>query len=164
MKIEYDRNDVDSRLVPAFEAFNKANKLTKEIMDKGPPLINSIELVLNNERELRRDVLVASLGAEGPDCMKNCMDNIAQLKKVPAVVEAIKKETVSDFEEMKKAVQIILQDRPTGEKGVDSDANAKREESPDDLPGDDSHRSEEARREAAQTEKRPNDQVESPEQ
>ena len=113
MEVEFEAKEVDYRLAAAFKAFNSANKLTKELLDKGPSLVESVKLVTSSENELRRDVLVASLGAEGPDCMKNCMDNISQLRKVPSVVEAVKQETEEDFEDLKKAMKIFLEAVPS---------------------------------------------------
>ena len=41
---------------------------------------------------------------------KNCMENVEQLRKVPSVVEAVRVETESDFEELKNAIKIFLED------------------------------------------------------
>ena len=89
----------------------------QDIMDKGPALVSSVELVINTERELRREVLVASLGEDGPQCMKNCMENVTDLKKVPAAVEDIKLETLRTFEELKNAAGILMAP-PRGDEGV----------------------------------------------
>ena len=113
MEITFDGKKVPYTVCPVFLAFNKANKLVKDIIEKGPPLVDSVQMVVNNERDLRRDVLVASLGAEGPDCMKHCMENIAELKKVPAIVAEIKAETVKYFEEMKSAAQLLPDEAET---------------------------------------------------
>ena len=104
MEIEYDEHLIPSNVTPVFLAFNKANKLVREILDKGSPLANSVALVVQDEKDLRREVLVASLGSDGPDSMKNCMDNITELRRVPGVVEDIKRNTIRLFEEMKAAV------------------------------------------------------------
>lgn len=77
-------------------------------MDKGQPLVNSVEMVINNERQLRREVLVASLGEEGPQCMKNCMENVTDLKKVASIVDDIRRETTRTFDELKQAAAILF--------------------------------------------------------
>lgn len=76
-------------------------------MDKGHVVVNSIELVITNERQMRRDVLVASLGEQGPDCMRNCMDNVTELKQVASHVEDIRRSTLKYFEELKEAADIL---------------------------------------------------------
>ena len=67
-------------------------------------------MVVENEKELRREILVASLGAEGPDCMKNCIENVNDLKKIPPAIDDIKHSTMDMFEEMKSACQLLLRD------------------------------------------------------
>ncbi len=113
MEITFDGRDVHYSVIPVFIAFNKANKLVKDIIDKGPPIVTSVQMVIDNDRDLRRDVLVASLGADGPDCMKHCLENVAELKKVPVKVDDIKSETIKMFEEMKSAAQLLMRDEST---------------------------------------------------
>ncbi|CAH1800779.1 unnamed protein product [Owenia fusiformis] len=110
MEIEYDpKKIVNNHIIEAFEHFNKANKLIREIIEKGPPLVNSVELVIQEDSQLRRDILVASLGDDGPDAVKSCMENIAQLKRVPIFVDTIKKETLILFEELMNGATILLE-------------------------------------------------------
>ena len=113
MEIEYDGKDLHHKAIPVFMAFNKANKLIKDILDKGPALVASVLLVVDNERELRRDVLVASLGAEGPDSLKNCMDSIAMLKEVPDLLGDIKAEAITVFNNLMAGVQVLTHNKNT---------------------------------------------------
>ncbi len=48
-----------------------------------------------------------SLGADGPTCMKYCMENIAELKRVPQEVDAIHAHTLRLFEELKTAAMAL---------------------------------------------------------
>ena len=81
----------------------------QEILDKSPGIISSVELVIQSERDLRRDVLVASLGEDGPQCMKNWLDNVADLKRVSYLVEDITHKTLRDFEGLKSAAQTLAE-------------------------------------------------------
>ncbi len=84
--------------------------LLQEIIDKGPPMVSSVSLVVSDEKALRRDVLVESLGAEGPMSMKHCMENVAELKRVPNEVDVIHTETLKAFEELKRAVNPLVRE------------------------------------------------------
>ena len=88
-------------------------------MDKGPPMVSSVSLVVSDEKALRRDVMVESLGADGPTCMKNCMENVADLKRVPFEVDTIHAEALKMFEELKNAVNLLLK-----EENPESNTNA----------------------------------------
>jgi hypothetical protein len=77
-------------------------------MDKGQMVVSSVELVIANDRQMRRDVLVASLGEMGPTCMQNCIDNIAELKTVASQVEDIRQWTLATFEDLKRAGAILF--------------------------------------------------------
>ena len=63
--VSYDSERVPASVLPALVAFNRANKLVRELMDRAPPLVIAAELLIRDEKELRRDVLAANLGAEG---------------------------------------------------------------------------------------------------
>jgi len=54
-----------------------------------PSVERSVQLVLDDERRLERDILVASLGRESPMAMKNCRDNLEVLRQIvmPAIAE-----------------------------------------------------------------------------
>ena len=110
VELSFAEKEIHYSVMPALLNFNKANRIIKEIMDKGPPLVNSVNLVTKGEKELRRDVLVASLGGEGPDCLKNCMDNVAELKKVPDAVDKICREAKQTFDELTRAIQVLLKE------------------------------------------------------
>ncbi|ELT97235.1 hypothetical protein CAPTEDRAFT_227107 [Capitella teleta] len=106
MEIEYSHR-LDQDAIKCFELFNEANKLIKLIIEKGQVVVNSVELVITNERHIKREVLVASLGQEGPQCMKNCIDNVTELKKVASHVDDIRSSTQATFLELRKAAAIL---------------------------------------------------------
>ena len=116
MKIQYQERYISSDALAMVRIFNKANKLIKEVLEKGPGITKSVQLVLQDERELRRDVLASSLGLEGPQCMKNCLSGIAQLRRVPGFVEEIESETKSIYRELVKASEVLSVENK-GEKG-----------------------------------------------
>ncbi len=51
-----------------------------------------------------------SLGADGPTCMKYCMENIAELKRVPQEVDAIHAQALRLFEELKTAAMALCRE------------------------------------------------------
>ena len=91
-------------------------------MDKGPPMVSSISLVVSDEKALRRDVLVESLGADGPMCMKNCMENVTELKRVPSEVDTIHAETLKAFEELKYAMNLLIKEEENPESNTNASA------------------------------------------
>ena len=119
IEVDYDPQEMPPPAIPALLAFNKANKLIKEITDKGAPMVKSIDMVISSDKELRREVLVASLGDQGPDSMRHLLENIAELKKVAHYVELVRKESVALFKELQEGVQILL----TDEGGSESERN-----------------------------------------
>ena len=119
IEVDYDPQEMPPSAIPALLAFNKANKLIKEITDKGAPMVKSIDMVISSDKELRREVLVASLGDQGPDSMRHLLENIAELKKVAHYVELVRKESVALFKELQEGVQILL----TDEGGSESERN-----------------------------------------
>jgi len=88
-QINYDGREVPYQAIPAFISYNTAGRYIHELLDKTPSVTRSIQLVLDDERRLEHDVLVASLGRDSPAAMKNCRDNIEVLRQtaVPAVAE-----------------------------------------------------------------------------
>ncbi len=71
-------------------------------------MVSSVSLVVSDEKALRRDVLVESLGADGPACMKNCMENVSELKRIPNEADAIQTEALKVFEQLKQAVNALI--------------------------------------------------------
>jgi len=92
IQILYEANDVPYELVPAILAFNNASRLAEDLIDKGPKLRGALQMVIDDARKLRRDVLVASLGADGPESLENCLENIGMISgAIPRVNEIIKR-------------------------------------------------------------------------
>ena len=88
-QINYDGREVPYQAIPAFISYNTAGRYIHELLDKTPSVTQSIQLVLDDERQLERDILVASLGRESPVAMKNCRDNVEVLRQtaMPAIAE-----------------------------------------------------------------------------
>jgi hypothetical protein len=89
----YDGREVPYQAIPAFISYNTAGRYVRELLDKAPSVARSVTIVLDNERKLERDVLVASLGRDGPVCLQNCRDGLAvlRMKVIPGVDELLKK-------------------------------------------------------------------------
>jgi len=88
-QINYDGREVPYQAIPAFISYNTTSRYIHELLDKAPSVTRSVQLVLDDERRLGREILVASLGRDGPVAMQNCRDNIEVLRQtvMPAIVE-----------------------------------------------------------------------------
>lgn len=82
LQVSYDGRDVPYQAIPAFIACNACGKLIRQLITKCPVASDSIRLVVDDERKLMRDVMVASLGADGPTCIGNCRDNMELLRQI----------------------------------------------------------------------------------
>jgi len=92
LQILYEPTDVPYELVPAILSFNNAARLVDDLIDKGPRLRGALQLVVDDARQLRRDVLVASLGADGPESLENCLENIDVISgAIPRVNDMVKR-------------------------------------------------------------------------
>ena len=65
LEVNYEGSEVPYSAIPAFIAFNGANRRVKEILEKGPPLIKFLQLVVDNAKDLRREILVAGARSAG---------------------------------------------------------------------------------------------------
>lgn len=99
LEINYDGREIPHTIIPAFISFNLANRTVKEILDKGPSLKRSVRMVLDNSKELRREVLVASLGPGMDGALSNCQENLETLEIVVMRVDEIESKTQKIFEE-----------------------------------------------------------------
>ena len=88
-QISYDGREVPYQAIPAFISYNTAGRYIHELLDKIPSVMRSVQLVLDDERRLEREIMVASLGRDSPMAMKNCRDNIEVFRQtvVPAIAE-----------------------------------------------------------------------------
>ncbi|XP_067686792.1 uncharacterized protein [Haliotis asinina] len=116
--VEYDRLEV-SRLctgpaedtLEALELFNKANKLTRSILEKAPKVKNTIQVVLDDEQSLRRDISKSDISTtDEPEVMKLCVANINKLRKLPGSVETIQKHTQRQFNELKESSKALFEE------------------------------------------------------
>lgn len=109
MEITLSDSSVPNDLMEVIELFNETNKLIKEIIDNYPLVTSTINTMIEEEKSLRRHVLMASLGAEGPTCMKNCIDNISDMKRSVSYIDIIEKETTQIFESLKSAASCLFE-------------------------------------------------------
>jgi len=79
-QINYDGREVPHQAIPAFIAYNTTGRYIHELLDKAPSVTRSVQLVVDDERRLERDVLVASLGCDSPAALQNCRDNVELLR------------------------------------------------------------------------------------
>lgn len=88
-QINYDGREVPYQAIPAFISYNTVGRYIHELLDKAPSVTSSVQLVLEDERRLERDILVASLGQDSPMAIQNCRDNIEVLRHtvMPAIAE-----------------------------------------------------------------------------
>ncbi|KAH9488262.1 hypothetical protein Btru_063878 [Bulinus truncatus] len=92
IQIIYDKREVSEKcegqpeeVIETIELYNKANKLIKSIMDKSSQVSSSIQLVLEEEQKLKREVTKADPdGKLGPEPLKITGENFMKLHKVPA--------------------------------------------------------------------------------
>jgi len=88
-QINYDGREVPYQAIPAFISYNTVGRYIHELLDKAPSVTHSLQLVLDDERRLERDILVASLGHDSPLAMQNFRDNIEVLRQtvMPTIAE-----------------------------------------------------------------------------
>jgi hypothetical protein len=101
IEIVYDGRDVPFEVIPAFLAFNSAGKLVRDLLDKAPTLSGALQLVLDNAKDLRRDILVACLAEGDRDtALRNCVDDVAMLEIAVPRVQEIEKNARDVFERL----------------------------------------------------------------
>ena len=88
-QINYDGREVPYQAIPAFISYNTTGRYIHELLDKSPSVARSVQIVLDDERRLERDILVASLGRESPQVLQNFRDNIEVLRwtVMPAITQ-----------------------------------------------------------------------------
>lgn len=88
-QINYDGREVPYQAIPVFISYNTTGRYIHEVLDKSPSVTRSVQMVLDDERRLERDILVASLGRDSPQALQNFRDNIEVLRwtVMPAISE-----------------------------------------------------------------------------
>ena len=110
--VTYDGRDVPYQTIPAFIAFNASSKLVRQLISKCPAASASIQLVLDDERQLIRDVMVSSLGADGPSALSNCRSNLDSLRHVALPgIDDIKHRTGDLAAQLATAARLLQTDR-----------------------------------------------------
>ena len=108
MSLEYNPEHLQCSVIFAFDAFNKVNRLVREIVEKGPALRHAAGLLLQTEQDMRREVLLASLGEHGPECMRTCIDNVTKLKRIPPALAVIDARAKALYEALKEAARLLV--------------------------------------------------------
>ena len=88
-QINYDGREVPYQAIAAFISYNTAARYIHELLDKAPSVTRSVQMVLDDERRLERDILAASLGRDSPAAIQNCRGNVQVLRwtVMPAIAE-----------------------------------------------------------------------------
>ncbi|XP_074642964.1 uncharacterized protein LOC141900119 [Tubulanus polymorphus] len=112
IELNYDKREIPEELLPVLDHYNSANHLTKDILDKGPMLLQSVDIILKNEQRGKRDILVYSAEEEnkskGPEMLKIYMNNYMEVKKIPPNLAVIKKKCIAYFDDLKNSAQYLL--------------------------------------------------------
>ncbi len=116
--IGYDSAEVSRRCkgpaedtIEALELFNKINKLTKSILEKSPKVKNSVQVILDDEQSLRREISKSDLGgSDEPEAMKICVANINKLRKLPGAIETIQKHSQKQFNDIKESSKCLFEE------------------------------------------------------
>jgi hypothetical protein len=112
MEINFEAKFMDTDSVGLLDGFNKANRLAKELINKGPTLIQTVDMVVQNEEQAKRDITVyysePERTAEGPEKLKACLDNIGEMKRVKPAVKFMKKEASLTFDDLKDAAEVLI--------------------------------------------------------
>ncbi|ESP04717.1 hypothetical protein LOTGIDRAFT_170554 [Lottia gigantea] len=117
--LEYDVRDVSDcchglpeDTLESLQLYNKANALIRKIMEQTPHVKDSIQLVLDDEEKLRRDVTKENLSAsQGPEALKICVRNINSLRSIPSSLETIQKYTDKSFKDLLESSKPFFSDR-----------------------------------------------------
>lgn len=115
MEIKYQGQTLNENALLAFQAFNRANHLVKELFDKKKPLIDSVSLVIESEEKIKRDVFVHCTDSQhqgqGAEFWKISLGNMKKLRRVRPCVEYMSKETSLFFDEMVLGAGILCSER-----------------------------------------------------
>ncbi|XP_064619669.1 uncharacterized protein LOC135483081 [Lineus longissimus] len=112
MELKFEAKFVNGYGVAILDGFNKANRLVKDLVDKGPTLVQTVTMVVENEEQSKRDVTVYYSEPErkeqGPEKLKACLKNIGEMKRVKPAVSFIKKEAHLTFDDLQNGAQVLF--------------------------------------------------------
>ncbi|KAK0060519.1 hypothetical protein Bpfe_010032 [Biomphalaria pfeifferi] len=118
IQIVYDKREVSEKcegppeeVVEILELYNRTNKLIKNILDKASQVSSSIQLVLEEEQKLKREVTKADPdGKLGPEPLKTTGENFIKLHKVPEYIDTIQKYTNKAFVEIMSGSKALFEE------------------------------------------------------
>ncbi|KAK7087244.1 uncharacterized protein [Littorina saxatilis] len=118
IQLQYDAREVSEKCtglpedtLEALELYNKINRQVKSILDKSPQVSRSLELVLEEEHNLKKEVTKADLSnTDGPEALRRCTENINRLRKLPGFIETIQKYTEKSFKEVLEGSKVLLKE------------------------------------------------------
>lgn len=121
IQLQYDAREVSEKCtglpedtLEALELYNKINRQVKSILDKSPQVSRSLELVLEEEHNLKKEVTKADLSnTDGPEALRRCTENINRLRKLPGFIETIQKYTEKSFKEVLEGSKVLLKENGT---------------------------------------------------
>ena len=115
IQLEYDVKDVSAnatvleRATKAVKLYNEANRLCNLILERSSQIKRSVELIVNDEERLRREVLKSNLSnTDAPEAMKICIANVNKLRQIPGAVELIHSHTEKIFSDIKEASKVFF--------------------------------------------------------
>ncbi|XP_060063725.1 uncharacterized protein LOC132544169 [Ylistrum balloti] len=94
------------QVIPVLDLFNEINKLIKKILDRAPQVRSTIECLLSDAHEMKKDIMKSDLdSADGPAAMKACIANISKLDVLRKDVDTITKHTERMFKDVLQSSQ-----------------------------------------------------------
>ncbi|XP_033748396.1 uncharacterized protein LOC117333281 [Pecten maximus] len=99
------------QVIPVLDLFNAINKLIKKILDRAPQVRSTIECLLSDAHEMKKDIMKSDLNsAEGPAAMKACIANISKLDVLRKDVDTIMKHTDRMFKDVLQSSKGFFKD------------------------------------------------------
>ena len=116
IQLEYDAREVSEKCkglpedtLEALDLYNKINRLAKSVLDKSPQVSRSLQLVVEDENNLRKEVMRSDLPSSvGPEALRRCTENINRLRRLPGFIETIQKYTEKIFKEILEGSKVLL--------------------------------------------------------
>ena len=115
-RLEFPAENVDREVLECLIDFNTAQRFVAEIFKKHAPLKRSVELVVRDENELRKQILTSSFNASSPEHMQACLFSIEELRQVSNFSDEIVRKCSRFQKHAQQAVAILTKPRDVIEK------------------------------------------------
>ncbi|KAK3609485.1 hypothetical protein CHS0354_022244 [Potamilus streckersoni] len=114
--VSYNPKDVSEKcavspeqVLKPLEYYKNACKRAGDVLQHAPHINDSISVIVNNEKGMRREITKADLpGDKGIDGMKAVMSNITKLKQMKININTIQKYTELTFKELLEASKLFF--------------------------------------------------------